>query len=147
MGRSGHTAASRLQLAALGQGEEPVAVAAPPSWVQEEAKVRARDADRQALASLLEGLAHRACRRLRPFGLVAGAMAVEVRRGASSERRSETFQPGLADELTAAAVAKTLAEPLFEVAGTVRTIQLRLFRLARPSSQSPLFPDIFRLAR
>jgi DNA polymerase-4 len=143
----GAVAAPRLQEAARGHGEEPIAVAAPPSWIQEEAKIRARGSDRAALEVLLDGLATRAVKRLRPFGLQAGMVTVEVRRGESSQRRAETLQPGLADEETARHVARTLAEPLLEPAAMVKTVQLRLTRLAAAGSQSPLFPGLPGLAR
>ena len=76
----GTPVAERLQQAARGEGEEPVALTAPPSAIQEEAILRDRRTDREGLEAILDGLASRACRRLRPFGLGAGAITVEVRR-------------------------------------------------------------------
>ena len=140
----GETAAERLQQAARGEGEEPVAVTAPPVRVHEEATIRDRRTDRQALRQVVEGLAARACRRLRPFGLAAGAIAVELRRGDASVRREESVEPGLTDEDTARAVASALVAPVLDPASTVRSVQVRLSRLGRPGAQTSLFPEVAR---
>jgi len=137
----------RLQEAARGLGEEPIPVAAPPSWVHEEARVRDSKTDLETLREMVSTLAARAVRRLRPFGLAAGAIVVEVRRRLGSQRRSETLCPGLTDEATAEHVASLLAEPILEPPGGVLGIQVRLTRLARPASQVPLFPWQGGLAR
>jgi DNA polymerase-4 len=136
----GATAAERLRAAANGAGEQPIAAAAPPSWIQEETVIRDRRTDRAGLLAVAEGLAERACRRLRPFDVAAGAITVEVRRGEGSLRRDESFEPGIADEPTARQVVRALAEPLVETAAGVRSLQVRLSRLARRSSQASLFP-------
>jgi DNA polymerase-4 len=140
----GPQAAARLQQTARGEGEEPVAVTAPPVRVQEESAIRDRRTDRQALRQVVEGLAARACRRLRPFGLAAGTVTVELRRGDTTVRREENLDPGLTDEETARAVASTLVEPVLEPASTVRSVQVRLSRLGRPGAQAPLFPEVAR---
>lgn len=142
----GGTAATRLREAARGEGEEPVAVATPPAWIQEEAPIRARGSDREALLELLDGLAVRACRRLRPFRLRAGSIGVEVARAGGSERRSEAFQPSVADEEAIREIARVLAEPLLEPATSVRSLLLRLGRLTGPSPQPLLFPELARVA-
>jgi hypothetical protein len=54
-------------------------------------------------------------------------------------RREETFEPPVADEETLCAVARTLAAPLIEVAAGVRSVHVRLARLARAGAQAPLF--------
>lgn len=136
----GATAAERLRAAAAGTSESPIAVAAPPSWIQEEAVIRDRRTDRAGLLAVAEGLAQRACRRLRPFDMAAGVVTVEVRRTEGSLRRDETFEPGIADEATARQVVRALADPLVEVAAGVRVIQVRLSRLARRLPQASLFP-------
>jgi len=136
----GAGAARHLRQTAAGEAEEPIAVAAPPTWIQEEAVIRARGSDREALQEILDGLALRAARRLRPFHLRAGSVTVEVQRGASAQRRSESVQPATADEDTLREMIRLLAEPLIEPAGTVRALQVRLSRLAGPSRQTPLFP-------
>jgi DNA polymerase-4 len=136
----GSAVAPRLQEAARGAREEPIAVTAPPLWIQEETRLRDSRNDREALLGLVGALAARACRRLRPFGLSAESLAVEVRRAHSSKRRSETLQPGVADEATTRRVASSLAGPLLEPVATVRAIQVRLSRLTRPDSQARLFP-------
>jgi DNA polymerase-4 len=136
----GKAGAARLRESAAGAGEPPIAVAAPPSWIQEDVTVRDRASDVRALAGLLEGLVHRACRRLKPYGLSAGALTIEIERGASSDRRSENLWPGSADLDTLAMVASTLALPLLEPAASVRRLTLRLSRLSRPAGQESLFP-------
>lgn len=136
----GRAAAARLAEAAAGHGDRPIPIAAAPSWIQEETAVRDRAADARALASLLDALVHRACRRLKPFGLAAGSLNVEIGRRASSDRRVENLWPPSADEDTLAMVASSLALPLLEPAGSVRRLTLRLGRLDRPSHQEPLFP-------
>jgi DNA polymerase-4 len=133
-------AAERLRAAAQGEGEEPVALAAPPLWVQEEAVIRDRRSDAEALRHVADGLARRAARRLKPFHLSARSITVEVRQPADVVRRSETLTPGLADEDTIAARVRALAEPLVETPGQARAIHVRLGRLEPPTTQAPLFP-------
>jgi DNA polymerase-4 len=140
----GAQAAARLQETARGEGEEPVAVTAPPVRIHEESVIRDRRTDRQALRAVVEGLAARACRRLRPFGLAAGTVTVELRRGDTTLRREETLEPGLVDEDTARAVASALVEPVLDPASTVRSVQVRLGRLGRPGAQTSLFPEVAR---
>jgi DNA polymerase-4 len=139
-GLVGKQAAARLREAALGAGEPPIAVAAPPAWIQEDAPVRDRHSDAAALIGLFEGLVQRACRRLKPFGLAAGSLAVEVERGAGSDRRSETLWPASGDASTLAVAATALALPLLEPAASVRRVTLRLSKLGRPTAQESLFP-------
>jgi nucleotidyltransferase/DNA polymerase involved in DNA repair len=138
----GDGAAERLRAAAAGANEEPIAVAAPPAWIQEEAVVRSARPDRPTLEGLLDGLAVRALRRLRPFGLQAGTVTVDVRRRDRSHRRSESVHPGIADEATACGVVRALAEPLLDPSATVTALQVRLSRLTRPCPQAPLFPEL-----
>jgi DNA polymerase IV len=130
-------AGERLRQSARGEAEDPIAVAAPPMHVREEAVVRDRRSDVRILAGLVERLAEQACRRLRPFGLGAGTLAVEVERADSVARREETFEPPLRDEATARAVARALAEPLLEPAH-VRLVRVRLSRLAVAPAQRSL---------
>jgi nucleotidyltransferase/DNA polymerase involved in DNA repair len=143
----GTPAAQRLQQAARGEGEEPVALTAPPSAIQEEAVLRDRRTDREGLEAILDGLATRACRRLRPFGLGAGAITVEVRRLDGPVRRTETIEPGVRDEETARAVVAGLAATILEPVAGVRALVVRLARLQRPRPQSALFPLSPSLAR
>jgi DNA polymerase-4 len=133
-------AAARVRAAARGEGESPIAVAAPPSSVQEEATIRDRRSDRGVLQEVAEGLARRAARRLKPFRLTAGAIAIEVRRASDTGRRAQMLRPELADEDAIAAIVRSLAEPLLAPAEGVRAVVVRLTRLERPSSQTPLFP-------
>lgn len=139
--------ADALRAAARGDLEEPVAVAAPPASILEETPIRSSRNDRAALEAILDGLAERACRRLRPFGLEAGTITVEVRRPDGVLRRSETIQPGIADEATAREVARGLAAPLLSPAAGIRSLLVRFARLATPRPQASLFPEIPRLAR
>src|SRR4029450_6116099 len=55
------------------------------------------------LRAPLDGRVTRACRRLRPFGLGAGAVTVEVRRLDGPVRRTETVEPEVRDHATARA--------------------------------------------
>jgi DNA polymerase-4 len=135
----GTPTATRLQQEARGECEEPIAVTAPPVRIQEESAIRDRRTDRQGLRQIVEGLAARACRRLRPFGLAAGTVTVELRRGETTIRREENLEPGVADEDTARAVASGLVEPLLDPASGVRSLLVRLTRLGRPGSQASLF--------
>jgi DNA polymerase-4 len=138
----GVSTADKLQRTALGEGEEPIPVAAPPSLLQEEALIRDRRTDRTSLLEVVDSLAARAARRLRPFGLEARQVAVEVQRGELSTRKVENIEPGLADEAAMSAVAITLAETLVEPASTVRRVQVRLTRLQPTGMQAALFPDL-----
>jgi DNA polymerase-4 len=133
-------AAERVREAAAGEGELPVEVAAPPSWLQEEAVIRDRNPDRAGLEAVVGGLVSRACRRLRPFDLAAESITVEVRRADRTLKRSETLAPGARDEATAREIASQLAQPLLEPAAGVRSLQVRLGRLTRRADQAPLFP-------
>lgn len=135
-------AAPRLRDTARAVGEDPVPVTAPPAWVQEDAVIRDRSSDRAALLAVVEGLAGRACRRLRPFGLSAGTVTAEVRRADGVVRRDFELDPGLTDPETASAVARNLAEALLDPIATVRGVQVRLSRLTAMGSQVPLFPEI-----
>ena len=65
---AGASAAERLRAAARGEDERPIAVAAPPAFIQEEGVVRDRRSDTQALEAMTAAVARRAARRLRPFG-------------------------------------------------------------------------------
>jgi DNA polymerase-4 len=143
----GPAVAGRLRAAARGEDEPPIATAAPPSSVQEETTIRDRRSDRVALVEILETLARRAARRLKPFHLAAGALSVEVRRATESLRRSETFSPGLSDAEAIASLVGGLAEPLLDPPDGVRALLVRLSRLEPPSAQAPLFPSAFRRAR
>ena len=130
-------AAERLQDAARGAGEEPIAVTAPPTSIQEEAVIRARRTDRAALLGDRGRPRVRApARRLRPFGLAAGALTVEVRRADSPARRSETFPAALVAEDALRDVALALAAPLLDPASTVKAVQVRLTRLGAVSGQA-----------
>jgi DNA polymerase-4 len=137
----GPVAAPRLQAAARGEHEEPVALAAPPAWVQEQAAVRDPRTDRTGLEAMIEGLVTRACRRLRPFGLGAQSVAVEVARRDGCGRQSDLLASPVADEDRLANVARELASNLLEPAAGVRGLTLRLARLDVPGHQRLLFPE------
>ncbi len=140
----GAPAATRLREAARGLSDEPVPVAAPPTWIQEDAPIRAQQSDREALEAVVDALVARAVRRLRPFGVVARALSVEVRRAESVLRRSQDVPSGIGDEATAREVARGLAEALLIPAASVRGVQVRLGRLTRALPQEPLFPSLRR---
>jgi hypothetical protein len=135
----GATAARRLRETALCQGEEPVPVSAPPLWISEETHIRDRRTDPTAILEVVTGLATRASRRLRPFDLAAGMIAVAVHRRTESHRRSEAVSPRVADDETIQQVSRRLAEPLLEPAAGVRSVEVRLTRLDRTPQQAPLF--------
>ncbi len=134
-------AADAVRAAALGEDDDPIAVATPPVWLQEEAVVRDARTDRAALHAMLDGLATRICRRLRPFGLRAEHVSVEVRRAERTLRRSETIAPGLHEEEAIAEALHALAAPLLEPVAGVRGMSVRLSRLSRDSGQASLFPE------
>jgi DNA polymerase-4 len=136
----GAVLAPRLRAAARGEEESPIALAAPPTSLLEEWRVRDRRTDRLALEEILDALARRAARRLKPFRLVARAATVEVRRPSGEERRGEAFEPGLAGESEVAAAVREIASPLLERPDEVRSVQVRLSRLEPPTTQAPLFP-------
>ena len=104
--------------------------------------IRDRSSDVEALEEVVETLARRAARRLRPFHLVARALTVEVRRATGVERRDESFVQGVAGEDDVARLAIGLATPLLDAAEGVRGIQVRLGRLEAPTAQTPLFPAL-----
>ena len=105
-----------------------------------ETTVRDRRSDPLALVEIAESLARRAAHRLKPFRLAAGAIAVEVRRGADSARRATNLTVGTADEDRIAETVHDLALPLVEPADAVRGLLVRLARLGPESAQAPLFP-------
>lgn len=132
--------AVRLPELARGEGEPPIEVAAPPLSIHEEATVRSPRPDTSALAQLLDDLARRACRRLRPFALRAGSVAVEVRRSDHSARREERTSAVPLEEESARGLCNALGVPLLRPPAGVRHVQVRLGHLTRPSTQVPLFP-------
>jgi DNA polymerase-4 len=134
----GGAAAPRIRAAARGEKEAPIAVAAPPTSLHEEAAIRDRHSDRRALEEIVDALARRAARRLKPFRMSARAVSVEVRRAIDSARRADAWSPGLADEEAVAAAARALAAPLLDPPDGVRALQVRLSRLEPPTSQAPL---------
>ena len=140
-------AAARLRATARGEDEPPSLPAAPPFALSEEQPIRDPRSDAAALLAVVEALARRAARRLKPFRVGAGAASVELRRARDTARRGAVLQAPLQqeDEITAAVLC--LAAPLLEPAEGVRSIQVRLGRLAPPSSQSPLFPAASALRR
>ena len=136
----GAALAPRLRAAARGEGEEVIPVAAPPAVVHEEATIRDRRSDAAALADVVDGLARRAARRLRPYGLAAEQVAVEVQRAEATARRNESFRFALDDEDAIAAAVAALAETLLDPAVGVRSLSVRLSRLHAPEAQAALFP-------
>jgi len=142
----GSLAAPRLRKAVMGEDEEPIRVAAPPAWIQEEATIRDRRTDRVALEDVLAGLVRRAFRRLLPHDLHAGLLTVEVTRPQDQLKRSESFSPALAEEEAIVARALAIADPLLETPASVRTLLVRLGRLSPPGAQAALFPELQRRA-
>jgi DNA polymerase-4 len=132
--------APRLRAAARGEGDEPIPVATPPGAVHEEVTIRDRHSDASALADVVDSLARRAARGLRPYGLAAEQVTVEVRRSDATARRSETFRLALEDAEAIAAAIGALAGPLLEPASGVRGLSVRLAKLHAPEAQAALFP-------
>jgi len=143
----GTAAAGVLRQAAAGLNEDPIAIATPPSWVQEETTIRDRHSDRPVLESVLKDLVRRAFRRLRPFGLGAGLLTLEVRRAERAWRQSEEFDAEPLSEETAPELAVRIAAPLIDPPSSVLGLGVRLGRLAPPSRQVPLFPEMTGAAR
>jgi DNA polymerase IV len=135
----GAVLAPRLRAAARGEGEAPIPVAAPPAWVQEEATIRDRRSDAATLLDVVDGLARRAARRLRPFGLAAEQVAVEVRR-TETVRRSDTLRFAADDEEAIASSVAVLARSLLDPSVGVRSVSVRLGKLRPPEAQAALFP-------
>ena len=141
---SAATAAPRLRLAARGEDEEPIAVAAPPAWIQEEvADPRPAHRPRPLLEDVLEGLAGARCRRLRPFDLAPG-LSPSRSDAPSDDRppRATTSSPARADEETARLRGARLAEPLLEPAAAVRSMLGAPQPPLAAVPQSSLFPDV-----
>lgn len=145
----GPQAAPRLRAAARGEDEPAIAIAAPPTSLHEEARIRDRRSDRLALEEIADTLARRSARRLKPFRLAARAVGVEVRRDDGDRRSADVFEPALEGEDAIADAVHALAGPLLEPAGPVRALQVRLSRLEPPGTQAPLFPasPLLRRAR
>jgi DNA polymerase-4 len=137
----GRAAATRLRALARGEDDVPVERTAPPAWVLEEQTLRSPHNDRDALRALVEGLAARAVRRLRPFGLGAHSVSVEVKRRLASDRRHAQLPFPLAGERDAAECVARLAAPLLEAPGAVRSLHVRLGSLSHPDVQGTLFPQ------
>ena len=138
----GVAAAARLREVVRNERDEPIPVAAPPLWIQEEATIRDRRSDRAALEGVAEGLATRAALRLRPFGLAAEQLTVEVRRAdASADRRTDGHRPPLFEPEDVATAVRPLVEPLLEPATGVRALSVRLGRLVPRDAQAVLFPQ------
>ncbi len=137
----GSAAAAAVQAAARGEDEPEIALAAPPAFIQEEATVRDRKSDPQALAEIAESLARRAARRLKPFKLGASAITLEARRGHDHARRAATLPAPTDDPDVVAASVRALAQPLVaEHAEAVRALLVRLSRLGPTGTQASLFP-------
>lgn len=139
--------AERLRRASRGEDERPVAIAAAPAFLQEEATIRDRRSDARALEDVAFSVARRAARRLKPFRLAAASLSIEVRRANETSRRSLALRPALSDEDALAERACALAAPLLEPAEGVRCVVVRLARLEPPFAQAPLFPAADQLRR
>lgn len=141
--------ATKLQAAARGEDEPPIALATPPGSLHEEATVRDRRSDQTVLLEVVDSLARRAARRLKPLRVASGGLSVEIRRTAGVARGSRSLRPAAAAEELLAGIARALAAPLLEPVEGVRSISVRLSQLEMPSSQTPLFPEngAFRRAR
>jgi DNA polymerase IV len=122
--------------------EPSIAVAAPPTRIAEEIAVREPRREVEGLVGMLDRLVARAFARLRPFGLGAGMLSVDVRTLDREEHRSETLEPELFDTATAQGVARRLTVPLLDPPLCVRALGLRLARLAPARAQASLFASL-----
>ena len=132
--------APQVRATARGEGEPEIALAAPPSFLLEEAPVRDRSSDPRALLEMADSLARRAARRLKPFRFGASVITVEVRRATDTARRTVTLADPSDDEDAVAERARALALPLVEPADAVHALLVRVGRLGPTGSQAPLFP-------
>ncbi len=137
----GRSAADRLQRLLDPAREPAVSTMAPPVCLQEELTLHDRTNDSQALRQLLDGLVSRACRRLQAFGLAAGSLTVEVRRGGAPLTRSERLATPVCDEPVLRRIAARLGGPLVEAAPMVRALGVRLTHLDQRRPSFPLFPE------
>ncbi len=137
----GRARAERCRTAALGQGEPPIERAKPPETARAELTIRDLRTDRVALIEALDGLVERAFRRVRPFGLGAGAITIEMRRADDSQREHTVFHQVVTDSASLRQIARGVAAPMLDSAAHVRGLAVQLSRLAKPSLQSELFPD------
>jgi DNA polymerase-4 len=137
----GRTTAARV-LALLG-ANEPIPPLAPPSVIEEEARLHDPGTDRVALESSAARLAGAAAERLRPLGLAAGSIQVDViRPGHGFSSRAERLARPSAQASTLAGLARQVVRSLpFPTVG-VRGVRVRLSDLRAASSQASLFPDL-----
>ena len=132
-----------------GRQEPPIAVAAPPASLQEEATIRDRRSDRARARGDRGRPRPAGCRRLQARS--ASPPRAIARRGAPRGRRrcgaATRFSPGLADE-DAIAARRARAGRAAARAGrrACAALQVRLARLDPPRPQAPLFPDAARRA-
>ena len=80
-------------------------------------------------------------RRLRPFGLGAHSVTVDVRRRGGGDRRHAQLPSPVTSERDAVDCVARLAAPLLEGSGGVRSLHVRLAHLAQPNLQGTLFPE------
>jgi DNA polymerase-4 len=136
-------AAARAILSTLRGGHEaPIPVVAPPTRVTEEGVLREPKPDPGDLVAMLDRLVARAFARIRPFGLGAGTLSVEVRATNGEERRSESLEPEVFDVPSAQLIARRLARPLLQQPLRARALAVRLARLSPASGQASLFPSL-----
>ena len=141
---SGPVAAPRLRAAVRGEGEEPVALATPPSSIQEEAVIRDRRSDlgrprgdrrrpgpaRRAAAQARSTWSRRVAHRRGPPRANRRAARRDLR--PRPRRRGRDRPPGPRPGRAAARAGRRACGRL----------QVRLSRLEAPTSQAPLFPAL-----
>jgi DNA polymerase-4 len=138
---------SQLKDAVALDGDSSIPVAAPPTTVHEEATIRDSHASRADMEFILENLARRALKRIRPFDLRAMGLTVEVHRVESHDHRAARFRDGISDERTLIGILRNLSESLFATPRSIRRIVIRLGPLSPSPSQYSMFPDLDLIAQ
>jgi DNA polymerase-4 len=137
----GRTTAARV-LALVG-ANAPIPPMAPPSAIEEEARLHGSATDRVTLETSAARLAAAAAERLRPLGLAAGSIQVDViRPGRAFSSRAEKLARPSAQASTLAGLARQVVRSLPVPTVGVRGVRVRLSDLRAPSSQASLFPEL-----
>jgi len=137
----GRTTAARV-LALVG-ANEPIPPMAPPSAIEEEARLHGPGTDRATLEASAARLAGAAAERLRPLHLAAGSIRVDViRPGRGFSSRAERLARPSAQASTLAGLARRVVRSLPVPTVGVRGVRVRLSDLRAASSQASLFPEL-----
>ncbi|MBN2370997.1 MAG: hypothetical protein JXO72_10970 [Vicinamibacteria bacterium] len=122
----GPVKATQIKAAVALSQDPPIPVTAPPTSVHEEATIRDVHTSRADLESILDNLARRALRRIRPFDLHVSGLSVEVIRGESQNHRAARLRDGVADERAIIGILRALSGALFVTPRSIRHVSIRL---------------------